>query len=56
VDSITGGDINRHNLPYTVRVRGTDKMAPEARTILDRFRSLVEDAKNNGFQVELVYD
>jgi RNAse (barnase) inhibitor barstar len=55
-DSITAGDINGHNLPYTVRILGTEKMAPEARTMLDRFRSLVEDAKNEGFQIELVCD
>ena len=55
-DSITRGGINGRNLPYTVRVLGTARMAPEARMMLDRFRSLVEDAKINGYPVELVYD
>jgi RNAse (barnase) inhibitor barstar len=55
-DSITGGDINGRSLPYTVLILGTETMASEARTTLDRFRSLVEDARAKGFQVELVYD
>ena len=50
-DSITGADINGRNLPYTIRVLGTDKMTPEAKTILDGFRSLIEDAKTNGLQL-----
>ncbi len=53
-DSITNGGINGRNLPYTIRIVGTEKMMPEARTMLDRFRSLVEDAKTQGFQIELV--
>ena len=31
-------------------------MTPEAKTISDRFRLLVEDAKRQGFQVKLVGD
>ena len=30
--------------------------APEAKAMLDRFRSLIEDAVAKGFQVELVCD
>jgi RNAse (barnase) inhibitor barstar len=55
-DSITGRDINGRNLPYIIHIIGTGEMSPEAKTMLDRFRSLIEDAIAKEFQVKLVCD
>jgi RNAse (barnase) inhibitor barstar len=40
-DSLTGGDINRCNPPFHIRIRGATRMSDEAREIVRRFRSLV---------------
>lgn len=53
-DSITGGGINRCNLPYTIRLMGIEKMTPKARMMVDRFCALIAEAKTEGFQVELI--
>ena len=47
-------DWNATNQYEKDRVAG--KMSPEAKTMLDRFRSLIQDAVAKGFQVELVCD
>lgn len=52
-DSRTGGDINQRNPPFRIRIRGLEQMGPEAKQTMERFASLVEQAKAEGHRIEL---
>ena len=52
-DSLTGGDINQRNPPFRIRIRGLEQMGPEAKQTMERFASLVEQAKAEGHRIEL---
>ena len=52
-DSLTGGDINQRNPPFRIRIRGLEQMRPEAKQTMERFASLVEQAKAEGHRIEL---
>jgi RNAse (barnase) inhibitor barstar len=53
-DSITGGDINRTNAPYRVRITGVGQTSEGCKTLTDRFRTLLQDARARGTTVEMV--
>ena len=52
-DSLTGGDINQRNPPFRIRILGLEQMGPEAKQTMERFASLVEQAKAEGHRIEL---
>jgi len=52
-DSLTGGDINRRNPPFRVRIAGFAHMANNARQMVERFVAVVEEAKAAGHAVEV---
>jgi ribonuclease inhibitor len=52
-DSLTGGDINQRNPPFRIHVLGLQQMGPEAKQTMERFASLVEQARAEGHQIEL---
>lgn len=52
-DSLTGGDINQRNPPFRIRILGLGQMGPEAKQTMERFASLVEQARAEGHQIEL---
>ncbi len=52
-DSLTGGDINRRNPPFRVRIAGLTEMGGDARQMVERFVAFAEDAKAAGHVVEV---
>lgn len=53
-DSITGGDINRINAPYRVRIIGTGQVSEGCKQLIERFVALIQDARAKGTLVEAV--
>ncbi len=53
-DSITAGGINQANPPFRVRLTEVDLIAPHCKAVVDRFVALIEEAKAEGFAVELL--
>ncbi len=50
-DSLTGGDINKLNPPFSIQIIGTSKMGDDARDTLKRFEALISEAKEVGHSV-----
>lgn len=55
-DSITGGEMNRINPPFTICVRGTSTMPASCKAVVDRFANLISDAKAEGWEVDITCD
>ncbi|MEQ9258224.1 MAG: barstar family protein [Roseovarius sp.] len=56
-DSITGGDINEITPPYHVEVSGSQRVPTELSTLLNRVKSLFEEAKaDRGIDVSFKTD
>jgi RNAse (barnase) inhibitor barstar len=53
-DSITGGDINRMNAPFRVRIIGIGQTPEGCKRLIDRFRTLMQEASAKGTAVEIV--
>ena len=52
-DSISGGSINRVEVPYRLVIEGYSKIGPEAKGMADRFISLVNELAAAGCPVEI---
>jgi RNAse (barnase) inhibitor barstar len=52
-DSLTGGDINQRNPPLRIHITGLDEMGLDARQMTERFATLVKQASDEGYQIEL---
>jgi RNAse (barnase) inhibitor barstar len=53
-DSITRGGINRVNPPFRIRIAGLRQTSAECRDLIDRFAQLIEEAKAEGINVDLM--
>jgi RNAse (barnase) inhibitor barstar len=53
-DSITGGDINRINPPFAIRVMGIDSLPENCKVLLNRIMDLISEAKAVGVDVEML--
>ena len=53
-DSLRGGDINRVNAPYRLRIIATRDIPEDCRQLIDRFAELLREARTKGIAVELV--
>ena len=52
-DSIGAGDINKVEVPYTIKITGINSMTTDARAFVDRFSTLIGDLKEEGVPVNL---
>lgn len=52
-ESITGGDINRINPPFSIRVTGVDSVPEDCRTLLNRIIDLLSEVNAVGVNVEM---
>jgi RNAse (barnase) inhibitor barstar len=52
-DSISGGSINRVEVPYKVVIKSYDKIAPQAKEMTDRFINLIRELSAAGCSVEI---
>ncbi len=53
-DSIGTGSINELEVPYIIRITGTERMSPETRQFLEKFRTLIDALKREGIEVDLI--
>jgi RNAse (barnase) inhibitor barstar len=53
-DSNVGGNVNGRELPYRVVIHGCRHMGEEARQMVERFQTLIEEAKSEGHPVDIV--
>jgi len=52
-DSISGGSINRVEVPYRLVIKSYDRISPEAKTAADRFINLVNELAAEGCPVQI---
>lgn len=52
-DSLTAGGMNQHDLPFRIRITGTERMTPDARRAVDLFEKLIRDPEQEGFAVDI---
>ena len=52
-DSISTGNINTIGLPYSIRISAISSMSGEARSIVERFRCLIQDLEADGDPVAI---
>jgi RNAse (barnase) inhibitor barstar len=52
-DSIIGGDINQVNLPLAFRIVDIDAMSDECLAVVTQFATMISEAKNEGFAVDI---
>ena len=52
-DSISGGSINRVEVPYRLVIKSYDRISPEAKTTADRFINLVNELAAEGCPVQI---
>ncbi len=52
-DSICGGQINDVDIPYTLVIRGYDRMQEAARRFVDRVRRVLLELKAEGCDIEV---
>ena len=55
-DSLRGGDLNRVNPPFRVRIIGADNLPDDCEQVLARFADLAFDLRARGTIVDLVRD
>ncbi len=53
-DSITGGQVNAREIPYCVVINGLSHMGSEAAQMVQQFQELIEEAKRDGYPVEIL--
>jgi RNAse (barnase) inhibitor barstar len=52
-DSISGGSINRVEVPYRLVIKSYNGIGPQAKAMVDRFVSLVHELAAEGCPVEI---
>ena len=53
-DSIITGQINKIELPFTIRVSGLDKMPPQYKKLVEDFCSLIKEIRAVGHEVDAI--
>ena len=54
-DSITAGGINEVNPPFRFRLTELGAVPPDCKAIINHFAELIEEARAQGFAVEILY-
>jgi hypothetical protein len=52
-DSITGGKINKLELPYRICISGISRAVPDVRQLLSDFCSLIKEFQAGGYNVDI---
>jgi hypothetical protein len=55
-DSITGGDINSMNPPFVVGITAVDQLNEECKQAIERFATLIGEARAGGVPVDIKCD
>src|SRR5262245_51447352 len=55
-DSIRSDDINDVRAPYTVVIKGAERLSPDARRYVIRFAALIDEAREEGVDVRCLFE